>query len=379
MARKVKFALEMADGAKIRSNIEELREHFDMESIVSYYLSGKLLEWLEDRYYDDEAAKIEELDREAPNINAQLCAIIGVDASKFDAFDMEAVQRLNEKKDILRQKTSDESIIANATVTALNQEDLADLLDLESPVIYLCGEKFNVPIRVEHKKYVGILGTHKVEIRASSDEDLKAKDILFENVVLPWSKAKLDEFDEGNLAGSPVLDVAIKKEDVLLGFPVDELKELYKDAATERYDSYNYKDEDWEYVDEDGELSLKEINAAKKKMIIRMVCKNQYKENEVVHACINEDMSGGFVLTTSTICMYNKECFEMGEKDDSRPESLANVMTPGIISDTLQKAIIAAQKADHRTQPVVIFKYSDIEAVHTLGYALRIDLKMVRF
>ena len=49
MARKGKFALEMADGTKVRSNIEELREHFDMESIISHYLSGKLLEWLEDR------------------------------------------------------------------------------------------------------------------------------------------------------------------------------------------------------------------------------------------------------------------------------------------------------------------------------------------
>ena len=188
MARKVKFALEMADGTKVRNSIEELREHFDMQSVASYYLSGKLLEWLEDRYYDDEAAKIEELDKDAPNLNAQLCAIIGVDASEFDALDVEAVERLNEKKSILRQKTSDNTIIENAMITALNQEDLADLLDLESPVIYLCGDKFNIPIRVEHKKYVGILGKPKIEIRASSDDDLKAKDILFENVMLPWVK-----------------------------------------------------------------------------------------------------------------------------------------------------------------------------------------------
>ena len=188
MARKVKFALEMADGTKVRNSLEELREHFDMESIISYYLSGKLLEWLEDRYYDDEAAKIEGLDKDSPNLNAQLCAIIGVDASDFDALDVEALERLNEKKVYLRQKTNDESIIENAMNTALTQQDLADLLDLESPVIYLCGEKFNIPIRMEHKKYIGVLGTPKVEIRANSIDDLSKRDIIFENVILPWEK-----------------------------------------------------------------------------------------------------------------------------------------------------------------------------------------------
>ncbi len=209
MARKVKFALEMADGTKVRSNLEELREHFDMESIASYYLSGKLLEWLEDRYYDDEATKIEELDKDSPNLNAQLCAIIGVDASKYDALDLEAVERLNEKKTILRQKTSDSTIIDNAMITALNQEDLADLLDLESPVIYLCGDKFNIPIRVEHKRYVGILGTPKVEIRATSDDDIKKKDIIFENVLLPWTK-KIEQAND-NLNDQVIKTSSIKK------------------------------------------------------------------------------------------------------------------------------------------------------------------------
>ena len=187
MAKKIKFALEMADGVKVRSGLEELREHFDMEKIAGHFLSGKLLEWLEDRYYDDEAAKIAELDKDAPNLNAQLCAIIGVDASKYDAFDVEALERLNEKKRLLKERTSDSKIIDNAMLTAFTQEDLADLLDLESPVIYLCGEKFNIPIRVEHKKYIGILGTPKIEIRAASNDDLKEKDILFENVILPFS------------------------------------------------------------------------------------------------------------------------------------------------------------------------------------------------
>ena len=46
MAKKIKFALELANGVKVRSGLEELREHFDMEKIAGYFLLGKLAEWL---------------------------------------------------------------------------------------------------------------------------------------------------------------------------------------------------------------------------------------------------------------------------------------------------------------------------------------------
>ena len=48
MAKKIKFALEMAEGIKVRT-IEDLRAHFDMERVMMYFSDGKLLEWLEDR------------------------------------------------------------------------------------------------------------------------------------------------------------------------------------------------------------------------------------------------------------------------------------------------------------------------------------------
>lgn len=54
MVRKEKFALIMADGAEVR-NIDDLKAHFDIGSIVRDFSNGKLLTWLEDRYYDDEA------------------------------------------------------------------------------------------------------------------------------------------------------------------------------------------------------------------------------------------------------------------------------------------------------------------------------------
>ena len=52
MARKVKFPLKLADGTEART-LDELREHFDSESVVGYFHDGRLLTWLRSRYYDD--------------------------------------------------------------------------------------------------------------------------------------------------------------------------------------------------------------------------------------------------------------------------------------------------------------------------------------
>lgn len=193
MARKIKFALEMADGVKVRNDIEELRKNFDLDSVVGHFLSGKLAEWLEDRYYDDEAEKIGALDKEAPNLHRQLCAILGVAYDSEEELDVEQLERLNEKKSILRQKTTDANILSHAAQTAFHQEDLADLLDMGEPTIYLCGETFNIPVRVGNKKYVGILGVPKIKINATSQAELDSKGIMFENVHLPWEKCEVQQ------------------------------------------------------------------------------------------------------------------------------------------------------------------------------------------
>ena len=88
--------------------------------------------------------------------------------------------------------------------------------------------------------------------------------------------------------------------------PVDELIELFNDAFESES---NNSDEIWEYVDRYGDYNDKEFSDSKKKMILRLICKNKFNENEVAHACINVDMSAGFVFTTSAVCLYDKEGF----------------------------------------------------------------------
>jgi hypothetical protein len=44
MVKKIKYALTMADGAKVRT-LEDLRDHFDWPHVLGYFLDGKLAEW----------------------------------------------------------------------------------------------------------------------------------------------------------------------------------------------------------------------------------------------------------------------------------------------------------------------------------------------
>ena len=80
MARKVKFPLELRDGYLARSNIEEVRAHFDLEKIIAQFHNGRLKIWLEDHYLSEMAEQVAALDGDAPDLAAQLCTILGVEA-----------------------------------------------------------------------------------------------------------------------------------------------------------------------------------------------------------------------------------------------------------------------------------------------------------
>ena len=112
-------------------------------------------------------------------MTAKICAALNVECDD----NLEFIQRVREKKSILSEKTDDETIIDNAVSTALNHEDLAALIQMDYKTIYLCGELFNVPIRIAGVKYIGILGTPKIKIRAKSQEELDAKQISFEKTL----------------------------------------------------------------------------------------------------------------------------------------------------------------------------------------------------
>lgn len=268
MAKKM-FTLTLKAGVEVRT-LEELRDNFDLERIVEYFKSGELLTWLEDRFYDDEAEAIENIDADDRNLTAKICAALDVECDD----DLEFMQRVREKKSLLAEMTDDESIIDNAAATALNQEDLATLIQMDYKTIYLCGENFNVPIRVAGVKYIGVLSTPKIKIRAKSQDDLDEAGIGFENVQLPWQKS----------------------------LPIEELK-----ALAEKIFQTGGKWPIVKKVDENRDLLVKvstfdQLDKTEKSMVLRMVCQGKYTEQQIAYLQVTDDLSSGFALTIDSFC-----------------------------------------------------------------------------
>ena len=191
MAKKIKFPLEMSGGIQVRT-IEELREHFDLMKILGYYLDGKLLTWLNDRYYETEAAQISELNSGLPDFKARLCTILGVKNNFDNEINMEAVERRSAKVAKLKQYTDNEEIINKVDSVAFDQEELADLLDDDISPIYLCSGNFTIPINRENVTYIGI-NSVTINFNSTNLSDFERKKIRFENINLNKGDNKYKE------------------------------------------------------------------------------------------------------------------------------------------------------------------------------------------
>ena len=182
MVKRIKFALELKDGVKVRS-LDELRTHFDIEKVVTYFLNGKLQKWLEDRYYESEVKAIQSLDSMNPDIEL-LCHILGVEY-QVSSINVAAIQKQNKKLDSLKQLTNEPKVLANISHTALTQEDLDELLNAGEKTIYLCGKTFSIPVDKEYRNYIGICGRPNIIIDACSVDELERRHLSFVNVQMP--------------------------------------------------------------------------------------------------------------------------------------------------------------------------------------------------
>lgn len=173
MAKKIKFALKMEDGAEVRS-LDEFKAHFDIGSVVRDFFNGELLAWLEDRYYDEEADAIKKISPDDEFVAQKLCKI-------FDKESPEEIARRRERLERLKKYTSDEKILACVDQVAFDQEDLADLLDEDIKEIFLCANRFIIPLRMKNKNYIGV-GQAVAVIRRKEPVDFSALNITFKNI-----------------------------------------------------------------------------------------------------------------------------------------------------------------------------------------------------
>lgn len=224
--KKIKFALEMKDGVQVR-NLEDLRDNFDLEKTVGYFLDGKLITWLNDRYYEEEAEELEQLSKSDAQLNKKLCKILGVEYQD-EELDPEEIERRNERIAKLKQYTDNQEFIDNVDLVAFDQEDLADLLDEDEDVIYLCQNKFVIPLRAENKKYIGI-GKVEAVIRSKTVVDFAERNIEFVNVSFNAEYEKLLKEEKGSLPTE-------KSEETLDNTSITLLQEAKKAEADKDFD-----------------------------------------------------------------------------------------------------------------------------------------------
>lgn len=145
MAKKIRFPLEMENGVEVRS-IEELRDNFSVSMVMDYLQNGKLVTWLRDRYANDIADLIEELDFQDKKIAEKVSEIFDVPYDEASELELEKAAERKERINLLKEYTDDkqyEKVIDNV---AFDQDELYDLLDEDANTIYLCGERFSIPL-----------------------------------------------------------------------------------------------------------------------------------------------------------------------------------------------------------------------------------------
>ena len=190
MAKKIKFPLKLKDDFPVRT-LEEFKEYFDLDKIVAYFLDGKLLIWLKARYYEPEVKAVHSLRKNDPELQKKLCQIFGMEYSDYQ-LDINEVEERNRRLGILRQFTSDPTVLEQVANVAFNQEDLGDLLDDGIQKILLCNNSFVIPLSIENKTYIGI-GKATAVIRSTEKIDFDSKNISFQDISFDPDYQKLIE------------------------------------------------------------------------------------------------------------------------------------------------------------------------------------------
>lgn len=185
--RKSKFALDFGNNVEIQT-MEELRENFSLKKAMDYFKNRRLMVWLEDRFYSDEADAIRALKPADSSAPQKICEILGVDYDEYaeELDDAETVAWRQERRKKLRQYTDNERIIKKVDYVAFDQEDLEDIMreTFLPNIIYLCDNFFRFPSGILRKTNIDYVGLGRVGVKIDSQKpiDFRKLNISFRNV-----------------------------------------------------------------------------------------------------------------------------------------------------------------------------------------------------
>ena len=177
--------LKLKNGMEV-GTLEELKNNFSAEEIWDLWNRGELRVWLEERYYDDIVEEIEAIEKEK-NAENRLYGIFGVEKPETleddtDITNSNRRERLELLKKYIKDKERCHEYGTVIDYIAFSQDELYDLLDRGEEEIYLCGDKFEIPISKENIIYYG-LNEPVVALRVKEKMDLELETgIQFVNV-----------------------------------------------------------------------------------------------------------------------------------------------------------------------------------------------------
>lgn len=180
MAKKIRFPLEMDNGVEVRS-MEELRNNFSLGRVLEYIQNEKLVTWLRDRYENNIANAIAELDKTDSELPKKVSAIFDVPYDEKSEDDLKQAAERAERVKRLKEFTDEKQFTDEIDKVAFDQDELYDLLDEEVNEIYLCGDRFAIPLSVTGVAYKGI-NNPVVVIDSKTEVDWLAKEITLEAV-----------------------------------------------------------------------------------------------------------------------------------------------------------------------------------------------------
>lgn len=183
MAKKIRFSLDMGNNHEVNT-IDELREYFNLEKVISYLAEGKFITWLKDRYYETQASLIEQLDVSDDDYQEKICEILEVGWN----VDFDDAESYSDRLSKLKSFTNDFKLISHLNLVAFDQFELYDRLDQGYATVYLFGETFTIPSGKRNVKYIGI-NNPEVKIDSPDGILLEGSNIILENVKFDIVKA----------------------------------------------------------------------------------------------------------------------------------------------------------------------------------------------
>lgn len=159
MKRHIKFPLFMKNDIPIRT-LEELRDNFDIESLLVNYANGKLAIWLRDRYYDDLSEEVSKLNKSSKDFSQKLCKLLGIDSKKVfvpkNNVNLNQLSEIDKRKKRINQYTSDKTVIENESIVAFDQNQFDSLIGKNVKKVYLIGKEFDLPHISNDLEIIGV-------------------------------------------------------------------------------------------------------------------------------------------------------------------------------------------------------------------------------